>query len=793
MPPPVPAVSAVRRRLAVTGIVQGVGFRPFVHGLATRLGLAGRVCNLPGGVEIEIEGPAEAVAEFGRRLRSSPPPLAVLDAVVETEMVLAEPPGAGFEIVETRHGGDAVTPISPDVATCDDCLRELFDPADRRYRYPFLNCTHCGPRFTIIEDVPYDRAATTMRVFPMCPACAAEYHDPSNRRFHAQPTACPECGPRLTWSPGPEPPTSFQEAALAAALAALDAGQVVAIKGLGGFHLACDARAELAVARLRHRKGRGDKPFAVMVPNLDTARRYARVDEAEARLLSSRARPIVLLEARAAGLAPSVAPGQNTIGLLLPYTPLHHLLFEGPRAARPLVMTSGNRSEEPIVIDDAEAHARLACLADGFLGHDRPIHVPCDDSVLRVVDGRELPLRRSRGYAPFPLTLPAGEAGEVEPPSVLAVGGELKATFCLTRGRRAFLSQHLGDQEGLLTQQAFERALDHLLRLFRVTPEVVVADLHPGYASGRLAARWAAQRGLSVQRVQHHHAHVAALMAELGLTAPVLGLAFDGTGHGSDGASWGGELLVADYRGFERLAHLRYSPQPGGDAAVRRPARMAFAHLHAAGLPLARAAKYLEKAEQRVLERQLETGFGAAPTSSFGRLFDSVAALLGLRTEVSFEGQAAMALEAIASDAAEGAYAFELDDSRPVAVLEPRPVLAAILGDLERGVPAFVISARFHAAVAAAGVELARLGQSRTGLGQVALTGGVFQNVRLLRATVAGLAAAGFEPLVHRLVPPNDGGLALGQAAIAALEAQPAIAAVGDRPVIGARGTEDVP
>ena len=775
MPPSLSATPAVRRRLAVTGIVQGVGFRPFVHGLAARHGLSGFVRNVPGGVEIEIQGPGDEVAAFERTLVAAPPPLAHLEEVTAGDVPLGSE--GAFEIRVTRQEGADSTPVSPDVATCDACLAELFDPGDRRYHYPFLNCTHCGPRFTVIEAVPYDRAATTLRVFPMCPACAAEYHDPADRRFHAQPTACPDCGPRLEWRPAAEalvgPP------APGAALAALAAGQVLAIKGLGGFHLACDARSEFAVARLRARKGRGDKPFAVMVADPAEARRYARVSTEEARLLASRERPIVLLASRAGSrLAPAVAPGAATIGLMLPYTPLHALLFEGALGSRPLVMTSGNRSEEPIARDNDEALERLAGLADGFLLHDRGIHVPCDDSVVCVVDGRELPLRRSRGYAPLPLRLPVWNAAEprantAEPASVLAVGGELKATFCLTRGRRAFLSQHLGDQDNLLTQQAFERALEHALGLFRVAPERVAADLHPGYHSSRLAARWAADRGLPLLRVQHHHAHVAAVMAEHGLTAPILGVAFDGTGYGTDGAIWGGELLVADYRGFTRLAHLRYTPQPGGDAAVRQPARMAFAHLAAAGLPVDRAAALLSPAERRVLDRQIETGFGAPPTSSLGRLFDAVAALVHRHAEVTFEGQAAMALEAaaggVAAGAAGGAYGFELAPAGEGWVLEPAPVLAGVLGDLDRGAPVGVIAARFHDAVAAAVVALARAGRERTGIGEVALTGGVFQNARLLSIARRGLLAAGFEPRDHRLVPPNDGGLALGQAAVAAL------------------------
>lgn len=781
----------VRHRLTVGGIVQGVGFRPFVYALAQRFGLAGSVRNVAGGVTIEIEGPAESVAAFETALSAEAPPLAAIDEVgIET----LPPAGGSNFTIETSGAAAAIpTPVPPDVAVCDACLSELFDPADRRFRYPFLNCTDCGPRFTIILSLPYDRDATTMRAFAMCARCRAEYDDPASRRFHAQPNACPDCGPGLRFvqpsplaplpegeggtegtsvlvSPLPwgEGPGVRADAALEAACRALDEGQIVAIQGIGGFHLACDATSDAAVAELRRRKGRGAKPFAVMVPSLDVARRLARLSAGEERLLASRERPIVLVAKRPPGdpgqhlpLSDLVAPGQATLGLLLPYSPLHHLLLD----RRILVMTSGNRSEEPICREGDEALERLADLADAFLLHNREIHAVCDDSVVRLFDGRELPLRRSRGYAPYPLRLARPS------PPLLAVGAELKATFCLAQDHRAFLSQHIGDLGNLETLAAFERAVDHLSGLFRIVPERIACDLHPDYLGTRWALAQAAERGLPLVRVQHHHAHVAAVMAEHGLSGdrPVLGAAFDGTGYGPDGAIWGGEILLADYDRFERLAHLRYAPLPGGDAAIRHPRRMALAHLAAAGIewhPHLPPVEATPESERKILARQLETGFGTVPTSSMGRLFDAVASLAGLAQESRFEGEAAMALEA-AAEGSEGGepYRFALLDEECLR-LDPSPVLAAIVRDRLRGEPAGKIAARFHAAVADALVAACVHGRKKTGIATVALSGGVFQNVLLLRLAKDGLVRAGFEVLTHHKVPPNDGGLALGQAVI---------------------------
>ncbi|HXU30847.1 MAG TPA: carbamoyltransferase HypF [Thermoanaerobaculia bacterium] len=767
-----PSDAPIRHRLTLGGIVQGVGFRPFVYSLAKRYGLAGTVRNVAGGVAIEIEGPPEEVAAFERALTSEAPPLALIDEVAIEPLPPGQDTGFTIEASDAAAPATISTPVSPDVAVCDACLSELFDPADRRFRYPFVNCTDCGPRFTIIEALPYDRPQTTMRAFAMCPLCQAEYDDPASRRFHAQPNACPECGPTLRFVPGgsdllqPSPP-GVRTAALEAAGRALDSGQIVAIKGIGGFHLACDATSDRAVAELRRRKGRGDKPFAVMVPALDAARRLVRLSAEEERLLASRERPIVLVAKRAAGEGPAlsdlVAPSQATLGLLLPYSPLHHLLLTG----RVLVMTSGNRSEEPICRDDDEALERLGDLADAFLLHDREIHAVCDDSVVRVFAGRELPLRRSRGYAPYPLRLP-----HLSPP-LLAVGAELKATFCLAQDRRAFLSQHIGDLGNLETLTAFERMVDHLSGLFRIEPERIACDLHPDYLGTRWAERRAAERGLPLFRVQHHHGHIAAVMAEHGLPGdrPVLGASFDGTGYGLDGAIWGGEILLADFRNAERLAHLRYAPLPGGDAAIRHPRRMALAHLAAAGIdwhPDLPPVAATPEGERRILSRQLATGFGTVPTSSMGRLFDAVAALAGLAQESRFEGQAAMALEAAAEGyASEGEpYRFALRDEEHL-LLDPSPLLAAVVRDRLRGEDPGRIAARFHAAVADALVAACLHGRKKTGVSTVALSGGVFQNVRLLRLAVDGLARAGFAVITHSKVPPNDGGLALGQAVIA--------------------------
>lgn len=776
VPGPSPALlclpaTVVRRRCLVRGVVQGVGFRPFVARLATGLGLAGSVRNDGRGVVVEVEGLPAAVAVFARQLRASAPPLAVVEEVRTEEL---EPRGAaGFAILDSaRAGASEGAQVAPDVATCAACLRDLADPANRRHRHPFVSCTDCGPRFTIVTGTPYDRPATTMAGFPMCAACAREYADPADRRFHAQTVCCPRCGPRLELVL-PDGPRESGQDALARARRLLAGGAVLAVKGLGGYHLACDADDERAVATLRRRKQRGGKAFAVMVRDLHVARALARVDDVEAGLLSGPARPIVLLSRRAdTSLAPSVAPGSPDLGLLLPYTPLHVLLFglpgdaPGPRA---LVMTSGNLAGEPIATDDDDAMARLAPLVDGWLRHDRPIAAVCDDSVVRVVDGEVLPLRRSRGEVPLPVALPAAVA------PTLAIGGDLKSVCCLAEGRRAWPSQHLGDLDDLATLRALDAAEQRLEALTGVAPALLVADAHPGYRSTAWARRRAGDQPL--RTVQHHHAHVAAVMGEHGLDgrAPVLGFAFDGTGYGADGTVWGGEVLVADYAGYRRWACLAPVPLPGGDATIRRPYRMALAHLAASGvgwdddLPCVAACP---PAERDVLAHQLATGLGCVPTSSIGRLFDAVASLAGVRQVVDSEAQAAIELEGLARGVPvpDPPYAFALREPDPAGPLlaDAGPVVRGVAGEVRSGVPPALVSARFHAALVQLVRNLAARARDELGLSTVVLAGGVFANALLLGAATRGLREDGFVLLRPRLLPPGDGGLAYGQLLVGA-------------------------
>ncbi|MFK0255187.1 carbamoyltransferase HypF [Streptomyces sp. NPDC090445] len=783
-----------RRRIVVRGVVQGVGFRPYVYTRATGLGLTGHVTNTPEGVVAEVEGAPAAVTAFCERLAADAPPLAVVHTVDHHEVPAAG--GSGFTITASRAGGPVRTLVSPDTATCADCLAELADPADRRHRHPFITCTHCGPRFTIVTGLPYDRDHTTMARFPLCPDCAREYADPADRRFHAQPVACPACGPRLRLLTGAPPRETGGADPIAAARRLLAAGAILAVKGLGGYHLACDAANPAAVAELRRRKARGDKPFALMARDLSDIEHLVRLDPAERGLLAGPVRPVVLLRRRpgtgsgpgAATVADAVAPRCPDLGVMLPYTPVHHLLLGlpgDPPGPRLLVMTSGNRSGEPIVTDDTEALERLGGLADAWLTHDRPIHVPCDDSVVRVCDGELLTLRRARGYAPLPLELP------LPVPPVLAAGGDLKNTFCLGEGRKAWLSAHIGDMDDLATQQAFERAERQLESLTGVRPARLAADRHPGYRSGAWARRAAGSRPLTA--VQHHHAHIASAMAEHGLdgTGRVIGVAFDGTGYGDDGTVWGGEILLADYTGHHRFAHLAPVPLPGGDAAVRRPYRMALSHLRAAGLPRSPdlpCTAACPPEELRVLERQLERGLHCTPTSSMGRLFDAVSSLAGICHHAGYEAQAAIELESAALAAPPAGpgpgpgpgsgYAFALRPPQPPArdagpgtapvVADPAPVLAAVVADLRAGTPAPVIAARFHTAVAALVAGLAALARERHGLDTVALTGGVFANTVLSSACTRLLRERGFTVLRHHRIPPNDGGLALGQLMVAA-------------------------
>ena len=754
----------IRSRFEVSGLVQGVGFRPFVYVTASELGLTGSVANTPSGVAIEVEGPPTAVAELRRRLAHSAPPLANVEEVTESR----QPPrgGTGFTI-ENSATGTGRTLASPDVATCDDCLRELADPADRRHRHPFITCTNCGPRFTIITGLPYDRDATTMAGFAMCETCRREYDDPTDRRFHAQPIACPDCGPTLELVGNGS--RAVGDDAVRRARDLLARGLIVAVKGLGGYHLACDARNEKAVAELRRRKQRGDKPFAVMVRDAEVAAGLVTMDEAERQLLTGNRKPIVLLARRdTERLGASVAPGNPDLGLMLPYTPLHVLLIEAP-GTDALVMTSGNLSGEPIVTDDDAARDRLAAIADAWLRHDRPIHVPCDDSVARIAGGTELPLRRSRGHAPLPLALPF----DVDP--VLAVGADLKNTCALASGRYAWVSQHIGDLDDLATQAALTASEAHLEELTGVRPQSLVVDAHPGYRS----SRWARERaaGREVRAVQHHHAHVASVMGEHGLGSDdtVIGVAFDGTGYGTDGAIWGGEVLVAGYKSFRRAAQLAYVPLAGGDASVRRPYRMALAHLWAAHISWTDdipAVEACPETERGVLAHQLSTGLGCVPTSSMGRLFDAVSSVVGVRHTVDYEAEAAIELESLArSVSVAQPYRFEItarDGDGPV-LADPAPVLRAVVDDVRSGEPAADIAARFHAGVATLVVDLADHERCRTGLDMVVLAGGVFQNALLLDSCTRLLEARGFTVLRPRLLPPHDGGIAFGQILVGSL------------------------
>ena len=774
----------VRTSIRVEGVVQGVGFRPFVYSLATRLGLAGWVGNDVDGVFAEVEGPAEHIREFLAALERDAPPLARVERVSAQPMTPDGRPG--FAIVASDMAGRRRALVAADSATCADCLRELADPADRRFGYPFINCTNCGPRFTIVRDVPYDRPLTTMAGFAMCAACAAEYHDPANRRFHAQPVCCPACGPRLTLvaADGTQlsGPAGPPEGPVAGAVAALASGQVLAVKGLGGYHLAVDAASEKAAALLRARKHREDKPFAVMVADLAGARALCEVDDLAASLLTSPRRPIVLLPRRAAGitepgtaepgqprratgldrdpLAEAVAPGNRQLGVMLPYTPLHHLLLRD--FARPMVLTSGNVSDEPIAYRDEDARARLGGIADVFLTHDRPIHIRTDDSVVRPFRGREAVLRRSRGYAPEPLAV-AARFGR----PVLACGAELKNTFCLGREDRAFLSHHVGDLENYETLRSYTEAIGHFRRLFDITPQIVAHDLHPDYLSTRYALE---QDDCVLAGVQHHHAHIASCLADNGEAGPVIGVAFDGTGYGPDGTIWGGEFLLADLADAERAGHLAGVPMPGGAAAIRQPWRMAAAYLDAAfpaGLPggLDVAARNQESwPTVLTLGRR---GMNSPLTSSAGRLFDAVAALLGLRDVINYEGQAAVELEQLALTSRHDPYRAAITDGRPFTVAGPDLVRAAA-EDLLAGVPRQIISARFHQGVAAMIGEACGLLRERSGLGTVALSGGVFQNLLLLGTVVDLLEGLGFRVLTHSRVPPNDGGISLGQAVVAA-------------------------
>jgi hydrogenase maturation protein HypF len=790
------------KRIHITGIVQGVGFRPFVFGLATEFHLTGWVRNSSAGVDIEVDGSAEHLQQFVLDLTQKSPPLAQIDTID-----VAERPFNGFtsfDIITSQSIEHAFQPISPDTTVCPDCLQEMFEPTNRRYLYPFINCTNCGPRFTIIQDIPYDRPHTTIAPFTMCAACAAEYNNPRDRRFHAQPVACAVCGPHIWIEPAPHAahltPLHSHNEALETALALLANGRILAIKGLGGVHLACDATNETAVAILRERKLRREKPFAVMMSDLEMVKTHCFVSEDEADLLTSLERPIVILERRPnSPITQLCTPRQSNLGVLLPYTPLHYLLFRPDNnhqsTINPLVMTSGNLSEEPIAFTNEDARERLSEIADAFLMHNRDIHVRCDDSVMRIVDLRLtemklsrndsddstsncqslivnrqsiFPLRRSRGYAPFPVKLPW------EIPPILGVGAELKNTFCVSNGRYAFLSHHIGDLENYETLHSFEEGIAHFEKLFRIQPALIAFDKHPDYLATRYAQERGKRDGVTIFAVQHHHAHIAACMAEHGLSndEPVIGLSFDGTGYGDDGTIWGGEVLVADYEGYKRPYHLRPVPLPGGDKAVREPWRMALAWLHESQIPwepdlpplIYNSQFTIHSSQLDVIKHQLTTKINAPFTSSMGRLFDAVAALVGIRQTVNYEAQAAIELEALADPDEAGTYPIDLSNGQ----VDPAPMLLEIVKSLRNGVSLPIISARFHNSLVETAVAICQQIRQQQGINQVALSGGVWQNITLLTKTIHALEKQNFTIYFHQKVPTNDGGVALGQIAIAA-------------------------
>jgi hydrogenase maturation protein HypF len=760
-------VAVVRKAVDVTGVVQGVGFRPFVYRLAQECNLAGLIANTPAGVTIEVQGDAELVERFLERLQTGAPPLAKITSLSPREIELQA--DSTFRIVSSRLDAPPRALISPDVAVCAACLREMRNPRDRRFRYPFINCTNCGPRFTIIRDIPYDRARTSMASFRMCSSCQAEYDDPSNRRFHAQPNACWDCGPQLQlWSSD----GSWIDAAEVLREAALfiEHGSTLAVKGLGGFHLACDARSEAAVSLLRARKRRVEKPFAVMLRRIEDVEKFCVVDDAAKKLLLSMERPIVLLPRKPeAGLAESIAPRNRSLGIFLPYTPVHHLLFAAGKFDA-LVMTSANLSEEPIAINNQEAVQRLQGLADAYLVHDRDILRRCDDSVVRITGGQTQQMRRSRGYVPVPVAL------ERESDPILAVGGELKNTICIVRGSEAFLSQHIGDLENLESYRFFEEAVEHMQRILEVRPKILAYDLHPDYFS----TKWAlAQTGMQLVGVQHHHAHIAACMAENHLDGKVIGVALDGTGYGTDGAVWGGEVLLADYNDFERAAHFEYIPLPGGAAAIHEPWRVAVSYLtkhygtDLSGLHLP-FLKTIDSRRLHVVQQMIEREIHSPRTSSCGRLFDAVAAVAGVRSIVNYEAQAAIEFEMAAHDSTdEGAYAFDLITDGPHWQIGTRSVFENLLRDLAAEESVGNISQRFHRGLADLFVELAENIREQSQLNRICLSGGCFQNALFFQSLLDGLRAKSFEVYFHTEVPAGDGGISLGQALIAAHRVRP--------------------
>lgn len=747
------------KQIRIEGIVQGVGFRPFIYRLAQERQLAGTVFNDSRGVQIDIEGKPPAVNDFLAAIEAELPPLASISRIDVAEAQVAGI--EGFGIIESRSNADRVAQIAPDSYVCPDCLRELFDPNDRRYRYPFINCTNCGPRYSIVTDIPYDRPLTTMADFPLCPTCRAEYEDPASRRFHAQPNACADCGPQLSFADENGQPIDVADP-LAETIKRLQAGQIVAVKGVGGYHLAVDASNDDAVKRLRQRKHRDEKPFAVMSFSVERICRFSHVSELEERLLTSVERPIVLLRQREDhNLSEAVAPKNKFFGTIMPYAPLHYLLLEQFHA---LVMTSGNQSDEPIAFENGDAQNRLAGIADCYLQHNRRIHIRTDDSIARLLDGQPVLYRRSRGYVPRGIKL------TTEQPPVLAVGAELKNVICLTRGDRAYLSQHIGDLKNQQVVDSMRQAIAHFKGLFEVEPQLIARDLHPDYLSTHVAEEL--QGDAELIPVQHHHAHLASCLADNGRNEKAIGVIFDGIGYGIDDHIWGGEFLLGDLRGFQRVGQLAYRPMPGGDAATKEPWRMAVGYLRAAygdELPELPFLQQLDPSGLKLLLQMIEKRLNSPLTSSIGRLFDAVAALIGLRDKVSFEGQAALELEMLidADGAGELDYPFSIEEQDGLLQLDPLPMIRTVVDDLCAGAAPAAISARFHNGLAQAVLNVCRRLTAEHGPLPVALSGGVFQNRYLTERAAKLLREAGFEALLHRQVPPNDGGLALGQAAIA--------------------------
>jgi hydrogenase maturation protein HypF len=750
-------------RISVRGVVQGIGFRPFVYRIAARHDLRGWVCNTSEDVKIEVEGEAKDIELFLKNLRKQVPPLAHIEDITTEPGIPAN--YDKFEIRASVSEEGKYQLVSPDIATCPKCLYEIFDPFDRRYRYPFTNCTNCGPRFTIIEDIPYDRPNTTMKSFKMCPECRAEYDNPLDRRFHAQPNACPVCGPRLELLDARGNPIPCDEDIIRYTAGLLKDGKIIAIKGLGGFLLACDATSEASINLLRLRKHRPAKPLAVMVASLAEARRHCEISNEEAQLLSSPNSPIVLVKWKSgSSISPAVVPGLKYLGLMLPYTPLHHLLLRD--TCLPLVMTSGNLSEEPIAKDNNEALKRLSGIADYFLVHNRDIYARYDDSVTLVEAGAPRFARRARGYAPFPIRLPFKSR------QILGCGAEEKNTFCLTRDNYAFVSQHIGDMDNMETMEHYVNTIDLYKKLFRIKPEIIAHDMHPEYIPTKYAKELVEKENIKLVPVQHHHAHIAACLADNGIEGPVIGVSLDGTGYGTDGNIWGGEFLDADYQKFTRAAHLEYLPLPGGALVIKKPYRTAIGYLLALGIELDEKlpfSKQIAPKEIGIIRDQVKKKINTPLTSSMGRLFDAVSALIGVRGVIEYEAQAAIDLETLATDNEDETrcYPFSTKSQNDIDIIKIHEILAAIIKDLEQNTAKAIIAARFHNTITQMIVEVCRKISSQTGIRKTVLSGGVFQNRLLLRKTIPLLESAGLEVYTHRQVPCNDGGISLGQVAIA--------------------------